>query len=1477
MLIGASPALSAVTGVEALAATYPEFYKFFVQRKKQELIAPRFAGIGEISLPRMSLLHYFTRNPDDFGPPTSEAFISNYTGDVFIQFATQFTPVMGHGRTLPLEINKAIKSYRASHFTYNWTKEISTVYNKEKVLVVKNYGLINKMWAPRPTLFVNFESHYNRFNMLMQSINEESARGQRKQFMRIDLPINMPGWNNLTQDYDHYVNSFKNGLPIPTNQVVRETKAESSYWLLDMLAFLFGDYEFSLFNKLNEKAVQDLHLIFVSNSRCLILHLATLKSWLEELDDKKYVEKFEADQAKAKEAAEKANKEFTPVLISHRAGHHKRLNVAKRVYLAFLNMSRNGVTELEVIEEKKDVGGTGKETTENSKVVGGAAGAAQEKGSKSDQGGKGKVLRKNEPVPTPRAGASLLDVLADPKEPDGGPDEGSGEPGDRDHPETIEDWTSEVDDTLLEQESIAVVTSADKDSFPTIESGIAAALDDIAREKGLTVAEQQFFMKKGDRYKSIKLENGQTMEEFIQIKPEELTSLMADAEIKAELPAVLDRSMLRSRAKVLKQGYVDKFLHKDVVSMFLGLQNAGLAINDFKHEIVNGVEGSYDVYAVQIHPVDGEQSTHHIRMPRVQSDSAFTVDGVKSHMQLQRMELPIRKISKYKVALTSYYDRKLMVSRSLKKVDDLGEWLVKQVVARSRVKDNPLSFNRGSAFSPKYKAPRIYTILSSKFQWITAGDITLDFRIERLLQEYPDFKKYTKLDSFLIGVHKGEPITVDDFGNLSVGGVEINSLEGLLGINTSKAPMEYAVMNIGGYLFPMGVVLCYYFGIDKLLKIIKATTRSVPMGTRPKLSEDEYSIAFNDEYLIFNRREKLTTLIFGGMARLNNISNFSRSNLNEKGVWVPLMGDRKVRPQQFAEMKLLFDMFIDPITKKELKRLGHAQSFHYLLVEAVEMLETDWSRHEVELEEQRIVGYERFAGHLYREWVDAVRKYRNKGKGRKHKIDFNPEAVTMKIITDTSVNLVEEVNPIHQLKDQEEVTFGGVGGRGEISMVKRARTQQESFRGVISEANKDSGKVGFVTYTTSDPRILDYRGNIAVNEKPTLTGLASVTGNLAFGMNRDDPKRGMFTSTQWSQAVSSANYVPNITRTGYDSTVAHRTSELYSKVAKENGKVTEVSDEVLVVTYDDGTTDQYAMGLFIGEASGEYHRHTRTTDLQVGDKFKAGDIIGWDYQWFERDIFQPGQVALKVGKMVRVALMEDQDTYEDSIALSKRMALDFVTPYIKKNQFVVDIAQIVKWKVKIGDEVDYDSILCEVEDDHLGGGESDNELADDVNRLGIKQIRSNHHGKIVKIEVMYNGTSDQMSESLRKFISAADKERARRATLEGSEVKTGAVNNSLNVNKPILAPERAMVRVYVESMEASTTADKYVIGNQMKGTTGNIMEKPLMTKDGREVDAKASFKGMFNRMVLSLRDKLASNEATFQVTQQAIKIYRGIK
>ena len=158
----------------------------------------------------------------------------------------------------------------------------------------------------------------------------------------------------------------------------------------------------------------------------------------------------------------------------------------------------------------------------------------------------------------------------------------------------------------------------------------------------------------------------------------------------------------------------------------------------------------------------------------------------------------------------------------------------------------------------------------------------------------------------------------------------------------------------------------------------------------------------------------------------------------------------------------------------------------------------------MEIEEQRLVGYERFAGHIYTELVRSIRQYRNKGKGRKHKLDFNPDAVIINIGKDTSVQQVEEVNPIHQIKDQEELTFGGDGGRSQITMVKRARVQLESYKGIVSEANKDSSNVGYVTYATSDPGVADFRGNIDVKNIPSYTGLGSITMNLMYGGTHDD-------------------------------------------------------------------------------------------------------------------------------------------------------------------------------------------------------------------------------------------------------------------------------------------------------------------------------------------------------------------------------------
>jgi hypothetical protein len=1435
---------------------YNDFFRNMVLRKKQDLVNPVFHGISEISLPKNSLLQYVPKNPAEYGPSNSEAFISNYPAEIYIDFVTDLLqPVMGNGRIATFDLKKAISSYRAGHYNYNWTRDISTVYAKDRVLVVRNYGLIPHRFIYRASLYVNYEKYYNQMLMVMDGINKEAERGDRHQFLRIELPLNLPSFTELFDDYRLLVRGYKDGLPVLSPQVIGSTKAENTYWLLDLLGWLLGQTEFSLFGKISEKALGNLHFIFTYQSKALVLKASLVKEWLDEV-------------------GLKPDQEFkTPLLELEGLKSTKRMNVVKRFYLVFLSLTRDLVPEKDIVKEEQVNDGTkGTADSTDSKVDSGKAGEASS-GQGKGNGEDGKSAGSGQSTNAGNDSGNILDIFANSEKDSGGLPEAEGSAGAGGVDESAAEWSSEVADELLEVQEGGGEINTSKVAFPTPESGVKLVLDERARDGKLTVSEQDFYMRKGTRYQHIEMPNGQTFAEFIQIPETELNALAEESKIDATFTTVLDESMLSSRATALKNGYAKKFLAKDIAAMALGFQNAGFAMNDYRVENHSSVEGSYNVHSIQYHHVNGDQVTIHPRFPVVEDDGSFIIDSVKQHFQLQRKEKVFRKISSWEVALTTYYDRKLMITRSRKVVDDLEKFMVKQIALQSKVKK--YTFNKGGKFDRSYKAPRIYSMLAKQYKSITVGDTVLDFNLPALLEKHPGFKKYTKQERFLIGVQGDEPLTIDDYGNLYQGETNKGTVEDLLGIDLTKAPLEHALINISGYQFPLGVVLCYYFGIDELLKVIKATTRSVPIGTRLKLDPDEFAIKFNDQYLVMSRREKLTTMIFGGMPKLTNISNFSRTDLNNNSIWTALMGDPRVRPAQFQEMKNLYTLFLDPIAREELRKEKLPDSFHYLLIEAAKVLGTDYSRHEVEIEEQRLVGYERFAGLFYREMCKANRQFQNKGITRRHKLDFNPDAVIIAIGEDNSGQQVEEVGPVHQVKDQEEVTFGGTGGRNEITVVKRARTQLVSYQGIISEANKDSGKVGFVTYTSSDPAILDYRGNIDLNKERTPCGDGSVTMNLMYGGRHDDAKRAVFTSTQWSQAISASNYGIVSLRTGYENVLPHRTSELYSKVAKANGTVTEVKDDELVITYDDKSVDRYPLGLYIGEASGEYHRHTRVTDMKVGQTFKKGDVVGWDNNWFMRDIFCPGQVGLKGGFQVRVGLFEDQDTYEDSIAISSRIANETLIPYIKPTPFTMKITDNLVLKVKVGDEIEQDSILCDIEEPHLVEGNHDASFVAEVNKLGIKQVKSTHHGKIVDIRVQYNGALENMTESVRQFVTKANKLTKRKNQIVGKDVETNAVSGIFNVNRPSIQPDTLLVIFFVESQDGRTRADKFVFGNQLKATAGRIMTKKMFTEDRQEIDAKTSFKAPFNRMVISFRNRLIVNEWSFQFTKRAIAVYRG--
>lgn len=1217
--------------------TYAEFFKAYVLRKKQDIMAPRNHPVSDIILPRGSLIHYMPKHEQDEGPSVKETFISNYPGETYIDFQFGFTPILGKGHPVTFNSTPVIKFYRNKHYNYKWMRDLSAVYNKDSRLVVQNHALAQRGWKYSPNKYINFFKAYNDWNMLFSCVNETGHNHpMRNQFIRIDLPLNMPGWKLLTADITRYEKSFVEGLPVPDNSFLHATKAENCYWLMDLWMYLSGNTEQSLFGKLDPNVLDKVHLMFVTGSRTIIINLGMLMSWYKPLQD---------TEAKITVAV-------------------------KRFYLLLINFVNNTqhVNTPEITDDQEQdnrglAGGT--EKTEDS------------------AGGEGQVqippdeVETGEDVngPDDTSPRSITDLFSKPKEiprTDTGTGSGKGssfvspsdgtqgatEPtdtstGGREPSEdTLGDedalnWLSPIDDALLEPMLVSEAIATQRDIFDTPESGIKLALRELAKEGSLTVKQQQYYEKKAESYKTIGMPNGQSLEDFIKITPEELKDIGGD--IRGDFTTILDETLLRQRVVSLRNDYPKKFMHKDIAAAVLNIQNTGIILADYQIDQVEDIEGSYQVIKVQLMPVNGKAAVRVFRFPTVDDNGMFLVDGVKSYFQFQRIEKPIRKIAEDRVVLTSYYDKKVNITRSEFVADNYGNELIKRIQLLARQKK--LFISIGNLVDRSVISPRYVTMLSRKFKTIVVPykESTLDFDFDThgLIEQHPEWKNLNKPDNWVVGTYRGKAMCVDEYGNISVGTETLGAFEDLLGIDMAKMPVEYSVINIGGYRFPAGVVLCYYFGIDELLKVLKARYRTIPSGQRYKLDKDEYSLDFNDERLIFNKRDRLTALVFGGMTKLNNMINFSRADLNKRGIWVPLMGDPKVRPNHFNEMKNMFDLFIDPITKERLKGMGYSTTFHYLLIDAVKMLVNDHTRHEVEIEEQLVIGYERFVSHIYSELCKSNRQFQSKPKTGNQTFDLNPEAVITNIITDSSKGDVKEMSPFHALKSQEDVTFGGFKGRDEQTMLKRTRGQLKSYKGVISEANKDSGKVGFSAFLTSDPRIEDFRGGIDTKEQSKGAQLLSSIGSLRYGGLLDDPKRSSFSSIQSSHAISAKNYTPNIIRTGGDVTAAHRLDDIYSKVAKKAGTVTAITKDGITVTYEDGTTDSCQLGLRLGKADGDLYRHTLVTSLSAGDKFPVGRVLAYDEEWFAPDIYNPGQVSLKTGRMTRALFIEDQTVYED--------------------------------------------------------------------------------------------------------------------------------------------------------------------------------------------------------------------------------------
>ena len=347
-------------------------------------------------------------------------------------------------------------------------------------------------------------------------------------------------------------------------------------------------------------------------------------------------------------------------------------------------------------------------------------------------------------------------------------------------------------------------------------------------------------------------------------------------------------------------------------------------------------------------------------------------------------------------------------------------------------------------------------------------------------------------------------------------------------------------------------------------------------------------------------------------------------------------------------------------------------------------------------------------------------------------------------------------------------------------------------------------------------------------------------------------------------------------RTGYEQVVANRVGDGFASMASDDGIVESMTETGMVVAYKNGTKQGMLLGTRFGAAAGATIPHDLTTELKIGDRFKAGDALAYHKGWFTPDYFNKGQLIYKGGVLATIALVETPQTHEDACTLTtsfvQKLRTDLAKPKKVRMNFKDDISNVVA----IGARVEFETPLCLIQDEMTAntGVFSQDTIA--TLAMASRDVpTAKTTGVVTKIEVFYNGSKEDMSLSVRALANYGDKQRAKQAESTGGKVYTGSTDESYRVDGDPLLLDTMCVVFYIKESVPAGVADKVVFANQMKSVISEVVDYKIVTESGIEVDGLFGAYSIFKRIVNSAFNTGTTNVLSELGARQALKIYRG--
>jgi hypothetical protein len=1476
---------------------FPIFYRNFGVRRVEQLMQPRFGHLETFQLPRRSIVHLAHDNPTKYGPTEQDVALQGFSAaivkdDRVLQKAVSRPVLMHHvlgmapgvvGQPVRSTVQPAamIRQYHHHYRRFKPAPDVERALPDATSLLVYNYGLLPHTVRYPRNAFNNYNEWYNIELTVWTEIAKLAKMTDRPQFVVCRMPQILPARSQL-QLYEKMVPTA------PQTRLVSIFDTQERLFLAEVWKWFGPNRSNSLLSLVPKDKLSRVNLVFIESGKWTTLNLGMLDAWRKPLDSELG-----------------PNEKPAPNLIDPERYQNRIL----RFFMSITQLRTVAAPEItdlannqvldhdDAVDLKKELGTTVTKVGSGPATLDPTTGVAKI----ATQTMRNRVDEVLDEKPEDTAQTVVVDTKLD----------------------------QQIDDDLAEMEKLrdvnAVTTVADAGEVDKRASWVDTpqvvnvpipemkrlphdlALMKIANRQlnsgSLSAAQYRHYETLSSKYKTIVSPDAHmTLDQFVTIPPEALKVDASSSII--DLPSVPDKSMLKSSLLDFDKRYIKDIMQRDVASMVMCFSQAGYAITDYEVEQVYSLMGNYQIYTARVMPTDGTASTVRFKLPVIDPDGSYMSNGVKYSLRKQRTELPIVKVSPDSVALTSYYG-KAFVRRSEKKVNNYATWLINNLMAKMLDDADEFITNGhpGDMSDNLSKVPRLYSILASGFVSFTLklavyprnlGTLTFNLSFDHTKREElfgKDVMAHLEQDGTIIagkstmGSHY---LLIDKSSSVIIAGADwkgegelltnVGAFEPLAGLDRQKAPVDIAVMKISGAPMPLGVILAYEMGLEPMLALLQTKIRRVPAGTRLNMHSGEESVVFNDESIVFSKSDHLAGLLLGGFNEYHkHIRRYNVHLFNSKEVYLNVLEAAGLGVRYIREMDLFYQMFIDPITHDLLLEMGEPTDMRALLIRAASMLLSDSHPDELDGSVLRLRGYERMAGAVYSEMVRSIRQHNGSAGKSRSPLNMDPFAVFTNIQTDPSKTQVNDINPIQNLKEQEAVTYNGVGGRNSRTMTKATRKYHRNDMGMISSDTVDSSDVAINTYTSADPQFVSLRGMGRPYDKSMgATPLLSTSALLSVASDRDDPKRVNFIGIQHSHGVACAGYHQMPVRTGYEQVIAHRTGDMYAASVPQDGKVVSVAPTGVIVKFADGTLQGYEIGRRFGNAAGLVIPHEIVANVKVGQEFKKGHVVVYNTGFFEPDILNPSNVVWKAGLLVKTVLMEIPETLEDSSALSSRIAEKLSTKVSKFSDIVVTFDQAVNNLVKVGQLLNSEDILCIIEDAVTSQANLfDAESLDTLKILSNLAPQAKVKGVVERIEAYYHGDKEDMSDSLRAIADASDKVFADRFKSTGRKVLTGNVDEAFRVEGEPLQYDHLCIRIYITSEVIMGEGDKGVFANQMKTVVGKKLVGEYRTEKGEMIDAVFGAVSIDNRIVESPYVIGMYNILSDLVGQEAVAAYES--